>query len=169
MENSAIVVILGIFLVIVIGYTITFYRQSNIYKEREIPIPAPPKPKPKICDNTNLTELKKVLKTALLTLRYNIKTIKDNKILSLRPELLLSMYPFYNVVLRFPKYIRANPCFGRKEIFKAMQELYGMEPERSSMLHVKRSMHTDYYIVIDLFEALDYYDKYYDEGIDDII
>jgi hypothetical protein len=170
MENSVIVIFIGFFLLLVIGYSIMLFRDSNIHKEREKPIPKPTSPPlPPKCDPNDLRQLKKLLKDAILTLRYNIKTIKDNKILQLRPELLLSMYPFYHVVLKVPKYLKANPCYGRDGVSKAMQELFGPEPEKSNFLHVKRHMHTDYYILIDLFDAIEYYDKYYDEGIDDII
>lgn len=168
MENSILVIFLGFILIVIIGYSTILYTNSNIHKERDVPVPAPPKPTPNPCNPKNIVELKKYLKNALLAIRYNIKTIKEKRILQYRPEIMLSMYPFYTTVLKLPKYIKANPCYGRNELLQAMHEIYGPEPEKSYMLHVKRA-YANYYIVIDLFEAMEYYEKYHEEGIDDII
>jgi|UniRef100_A0A6C0BGJ1 hypothetical protein len=121
------------------------------------------------CRKSDLKELKKLLKIALVTIRSNIITIRSNKILTMRPAILLTMYPFYIDVLKLPKYLAYNQCYTRNEVMQALHELYGPDLEIAPDLHVKVPSYGWHYILIDLYEAIDYYQKFEPQGIEDLV
>jgi hypothetical protein len=121
------------------------------------------------CHKSDLRELKKFLKVALATIQSNIITIRSNKILTMRPAILLTMYPFYIDVLKLPKYLAYNSCYTRNEVMQALHELYGPDLETAPDLHVKVPYYGWHYILIDLYEAIDYYQKFEPQGIEDLV
>ena len=122
-------------------------------------------PANKPCDLHNLTELKSILRLALATLRQNTKFIKTENILSYRPEILLIKYPFYSNVLRLPKYLDENSCMTNEQIVQALKELYGDDLASVDSLHAYVPGYQRYYLMIDINDAIAYYNFYKNAGV----
>lgn len=192
MENSLIIIIFAALLLLFIVYVLYSYYTSGIGKSEAPQLPsgdakpwdakpwdakpwdAKPwysifqRPQKKECKK-DITALKAILKEAVYAIKSNITFIKSENPLSLRPPILLTKYPFYIPIMKVPKYIENNPCLTKMDLTTALKELYGKNPEQSTMLHASFPGHNNYYIVLDLEEAYDYYKAYKLEGIDELI
>jgi hypothetical protein len=121
-----------------------------------------------VCDK-DINRLKAFISDAVNAIRLNITLIKSENILALKPYILLTKYPFYITILRLPKYMAANPCIGKQEFNKAVRELYGNDLEESTQLHVNIPDYHNYFILLDLNDAMEYYYKHRLEDIDELI
>ena len=177
MDNYELVFLVALIAVLFIGYIGYVYYSSamgSIVKSkketsrqdaRQDATQAPTTP---VCDK-DINRLKAFISDAVNAIRLNITLIKSETILALKPYILLTKYPFYITILRLPKYMAANPCIGKQEFNKAVRELYGNDLEESTQLHVNIPEYHNYFILLDLNDAMEYYYKHRLEDIDELI
>lgn len=153
MQSASIIMIVAIGVALVTCIIVFVY----LYKIRKISISKDAEQ----CDN-DIETLKLLLRYAIKSISDNIELIRGDKPLNLSPLVLLTKYPFYIHILRVPQYIESNACMDKSYISRALKEL-------SQALHVNVAGYHNYYVLLDLDEAYEYYLKYKSAGIDYVL
>lgn len=159
-------------LIIITFYLYTIYMYHTINNQMSYAMPKWIeylfRPEIRIQCTYDIQELATLLFVAIETLRQNFDIIIDDKVLQYEPHVLLTRYPFFKQVFSFTKFIHKKQCIDAGVIHKVLYDLYGSDMRTSPELHVNRNG-VDYFILLKLNEVMDYYDKYVEEGIDNII
>lgn len=148
------------------AYVVYFYHNSTLTgKEKKI---SKEKEKPRHC-NRDLEPLKRLIKDAVYAIKVNVRVIRAEAPLSLRPPLLLTIYPFYTSIMRVPKHLDDNPCIEKADVMQALRDLYGNDLDKSPLLHATVDGNIRYYVLLDLNEAMEYYNRHKRDGIYELI
>ena len=116
------------------------------------------------CSKKKMRELKLRVQLAVRTLKANIHKVQDD-LININPFMLLSMYPFYKDVLQLPFYVDRDSCFTREAVHEIVKDTYGTNLEYASSLHTRLNEDPYHYLIIDINNAFDYYDRYKTGGL----
>ena len=116
------------------------------------------------CSKKKMRELKLRIQLAVRTLKANIHKVQGN-LIDINPFMLLSMYPFYKDVLQLPFYVDRDSCFTREAVHEIVKDTYGTNLEYASSLHTRLNEDPYHYLIIDINNAFDYYDRYKTGGL----
>lgn len=116
------------------------------------------------CSKKKMRELKLRVQLAVRTLKANIHKIQGD-LITINPFMLLSMYPFYKDVLQLPFYVDRDSCFTRAAVHEIVKDTYGTNLEYASSLHTRLNEDPYHYLIIDINNAFDYYDRYKTGGL----
>ena len=119
---------------------------------------------PKKCNKETIRELKLRIDLAVRTLKANIYKVQED-IIDTNPFVLLSIHPFYRDVLQLPFFVDRNPCYTRATIHEVIKDTYGNNLENATSLHTRLGDDPYHYVIIDINNAFDYYDKYKNSGL----
>lgn len=167
MDNTLVLILLSVVLVCFLVFVIIMYFTSGFGSASTAGVsavsaktPLAPAPPPKICNKDDTKELQRLLHIAVTAIKSNIQTVKREDIWSYRPQLLLTYYPYLVDILRLPKYLAENPCYDNTDINKVIHNLYGNDLRKAKYLHADIPGYPNYYLLIELQNALDYYKRY---------
>lgn len=169
MERNFYVLILILVTVTVIAFVYKAYHLSKLAVANEpwYYLFFPKKPVVKACNAKDTTALKKHIQNAVNAIRANITILKGEDVLTLRPHILLTKYPFYIDVLKLPAYLDEHPCYDPTDVNKAIKDLYG-PINKAEALHVSIPGYPRYLVLLDVVDAVEYY-RTYKESLRDII
>jgi uncharacterized protein (DUF433 family) len=156
-----------------VAYVVYYYYTSSIGKKEK----NEKKPEKQVaqkqeekCDRKrDVPKLKNIIKDAIYYIKSNIQFIRSDNPLQYRPPILLTRYPFYIPILKVPKFLENYPCITKEDITAVLKDLYGKNLEQSPQLHANVGYNEYYFVLLDLNEAIEYYNAYKLEGIDMLI
>lgn len=173
MEDSFLMLILAALAFFFIAYIVYYYYTSSVGKkekrEKEPEEKVVKKEEEKCDRKRDVPKLKNIIKDAIYSIKSNIQFIRSDNPLQYRPPILLTRYPFYIPIMKVPKFLENYPCITKEDVTSVLKDLYGKNLEQSPQLHVNIGYNEYYFVLLDLNEAIEYYNAYKLEGIDMLI